>query len=742
MTHRKKAYIIGAGVTGLTAAQELAERGYDVTVYEKAAAYGPHRLEACAVGGMARTQYRAIPEDNAAAPQALPSRFDRDAPLREAIEPLYIDDEIYFGEKSDDLTEIEKAKLDELAKRIANYVRTSKTSVRIIVRGHVDQPSDEVFRDSAIGKLGSQRAEAVGGRLIEQLGDAASKVEIDIKSGGSAPRTMPNHTGRKECYRRFVMLDVDQNLLPGEHGYRFFPSFYRHLFDTMKRTQVFEYIEYQAGVGSEELLQGGRTTVYERLRPTTEQEVRLSDRSHFTIPRSSPKSVPEAMRLLHDVASKLEMTDADVMALQLRLLQYMSTGRERRRGYSYVSWSEYLKAHERSEQFRKYLENSSTLLLAMNASEGDARTHGSVTTQMLLDHVRPSERVDSLLCGPTSSEWFEPWRKYLHTHGVTFRRREIAKIEYSEGRGFTLIATSEDEPNTPVPKGAVVVLAVEREAAYKLTEGLADSTENEGLRDLRRLYSMPTDRRERIMCGVQFFFDEDLDSVFGHTAYLGSDWGLSAVYQPQFWWNRRNWTHGYHGILSVDVGRVDGFAPKVVDEWRREFAEQVWQQIQTFYPENKLPRPVCFNVDLGLTYDKNQQQLTTRYPMLVTLAGDWEARPGELPVADDKSGYVLAHGQLVLAGTYMKTFTRVTSMESACESARHAVNAILDAHGYRGSRCDTWDIEEVELEALAPLRALDDELFRRGLPHLFDITDAQASAEVLLAQLVNTLQEV
>ena len=38
----------------------------------------------------------------------------------------------------------------------------------------------------------------------------------------------------------YVMIASTEALVPGEHGFRFFPSFYRHLFDTMARTPVFQ----------------------------------------------------------------------------------------------------------------------------------------------------------------------------------------------------------------------------------------------------------------------------------------------------------------------------------------------------------------------------------------------------------------------------------------------------------------------------------------------------------------------
>ena len=116
----------------------------------------------------------------------------------------------------------------------------------------------------------------------------------------------------------------------------------------------------------------------------------------------------------------------------------------------------------------------------------------------------------------------------------------------------------------------------------------------------------------------------------------------------------------------------------------------------------------------------------------------------------------MLHNSLVFAGTWTRTFTRITSMEAACESARHAVNAILDHYVWvgtggadrreitalewripfgfldqgfsspvrlpspAGDYCFVFDIENREpLDAL-PLRNLDSQFFRASLPHPLD----------------------
>src|SRR5262249_7010819 len=87
------------------------------------------------------------------------------------------------------------------------------------------------------------------------------------------------------------------------------------------------------------------------------------------------------------------------------------------------------------------------------------------------------------------------------------------------------------------------------------------------------------------------------------------------------------------------------------------------------------------------------------------------------------------------AGTYMATYTRLTTMEAANESGRHAVNAVLrkllepadQTLTYNGQGklfgdfCDIWNPEDYEPQDLSTLKDLDTALMREGLPHVVDI---------------------
>jgi hypothetical protein len=88
----------------------------------------------------------------------------------------------------------------------------------------------------------------------------------------------------------------------------------------------------------------------------------------------------------------------------------------------------------------------------------------------------------------------------------------------------------------------------------------------------------------------------------------------------------------------------------------------------------------------------------------------------------ESHGGVVALGY-VMAGTFLQTYTRITSMEAANESARHAVNALLNVLKINADRCEIWDPEDRELPDLQWFKDLDQRLVEQGRPHLVDILD-------------------
>jgi hypothetical protein len=276
------------------------------------------------------------------------------------------------------------------------------------------------------------------------------------------------------------------------------------------------------------------------------------------------------------------------------------------------------------------------------------------------------------------------------------------------------------------------------------------------------------------MSGIQFYFDTEVKFWRGHTQYLDSEWGLTSIAQPQFWSRPRNPTDPYRGLLSVDIGIWDRNTkpyPEAERSGRRalraiakgdepvpagkcnpkRIAKEVWAQVEDHHDEAfaaaygadaRFPYPRAFALDAGLTV--GEQGLTcNRYLFVVNRVGEFEKRPGKLASDEPKAAamYELIDGRYVLAGTHMKTYTRITSMESANESARHAVNAILKHAEVACDRCEIWDPEDCELPDLQWLKDLDRELFRRGRPHFVRILGWSALPALLHPALERGLLE-
>lgn len=317
--------------------------------------------------------------------------------------------------------------------------------------------------------------------------------------------------------------------------------------------------------------------------------------------------------------------------------------------------------------------------------------------------------------------------------------------------------------------------------------------------------AVPWDRFQTLG-GIQYFFDTEFQVLRGHMYYTGSEWGLSSINQHGLWERRPTLARdGHVSVLSVDIGDINSPSRHLVDGAGRgkaardctadEIAAEVWRQIVTALtssvhspPETLLPTPAWYALDRGLIMADGPGQgtgvpLLNETPYLVPIIGDWQNRPGGdpwnphdtsyafLPTEDAwlddleqrhvwqarHGGYQVHNNSVVFAGTWTKTFTRMTSMEAACESARHAVNAILDhyiwvesdgrdrredttlewrfPYGFldqglsspirmptpAGDYCYIFDIENREPPDTRALRILDSRSIENALPHPLDV---------------------
>lgn len=490
--------------------------------------------------------------------------------------------------------------------------------------------------------------------------------------------------------------------LPGEHGFRFYPRFYKHVIDMMERTPV----------------PGG--TVAGRLKPTTESAIALIDQdTWFRFHRRKldrPYDVLEALELFFQT---LDFDAADLALFGLKVLQFLTTSDARRVGeLDDVSWWDYLQGDRYSPKFQRQLRAVPRTMVAMDPKRGSARTIGTVSMQLILDYASSGVTNDRTMGGPTTEAWLEPWRARLVAAGVTLHAgQRCVGLDVAGGR----IAGARFAGAAAAVTGDHYVLALPLDVAHGLiTPALAALDPA-----LARLRGASLDDLVSWMVGIQFFLYEDVPMVRGHIFYPDSPWALTSISQPQFWRDgglfRTRWGDGsVGGLISVDVSDWDTpgmFVNKPAKACtREEVAREVWAQLKAALNGDAAEEQVLddavlhsWHLDADLDYGGGVPPVNASR-LLVHPPGAWAVRPEA----------VTAVPNLVLASDYVRTHTDLASMEGACEAAKRAVNGVLERDGaMAGGRVPIHPLEEpAQFERW---KRLDAGLFAAGKPHLFEV---------------------
>src|SRR5215831_8298788 len=198
--------------------------------------------------------------------------------------------------------------------------------------------------------------------------------------------------------------------VPGEHGFRFFPGFYKHVIDTMRRIPSFD----------------GRK-VADHLVPTTRLEFTQYGKPAFAVPVSFPLTPGDAGAVLRDIlllfGPNADLTPDDLAFFGARIWQILTSCKERRLGeYERTSWWEFVDAEQRSAAYQKFFATGITRsLVAAKARKASTRTIGDVFVQLVLTILNPTAgSTDRVLDGPTNLVWIDPWLKYLESSGVEY----------------------------------------------------------------------------------------------------------------------------------------------------------------------------------------------------------------------------------------------------------------------------------------------------------------------------------
>jgi uncharacterized protein with NAD-binding domain and iron-sulfur cluster len=561
--------------------------------------------------------------------------------------------------------------------------------------------------------------------LIERGFEVHVYEQQPVYVGGKARSTDVPHTatgGRKP--------------LPGEHGFRFFPGFYKHVTDTMKRIPF----------------AGNKNGVYDNLVATNRVVMGREGMNDIISLVNFPKSLAD-LKVIGKVlkGANTGLTADDIESFMDKIWQLMTSCYERRlQDYERLAWWEYTDADNHSEAYNEFFVGGITrTLVAAKPRLVSTRTGGDILLQLIFQMANPFTNTDRVLNGPTNEAWLYPWRDYLIKKGVKYHHKhKLKEVHCTPGSSgtksaITGITVADEKGAESLVKGDYYIMAVPIEVMAPLLNDdiLKADQQLAGMKELAEDVQW--------MTGMQFYLKEDIRIARGHMMVINSPWAVTAISQPQFWDRIKMAEYGngeVKGIISVDIsdwGQTGYNGKTAKDCTKQEIMEEVWCQLSLGLRDNNKPLlsadlVVACNLDRDINYSPataedekmdvsklkdcdpsiltgfrplqvpglNKEDFKTidKEPLLVNNTRTWDLRPEaycNIP-------------NLFFASDYVRTHTDLATMEGANEAARRAVNVIIERSGSSATKCEIWNLHEPWL--LAPFRWYDKKRFSKGLP--------------------------
>jgi uncharacterized protein with NAD-binding domain and iron-sulfur cluster len=510
--------------------------------------------------------------------------------------------------------------------------------------------------------------------------------------------------------------------LPGEHGFRFFPGFYRNIPDTFSRIPV----------------TGQANGVLGNLVNASQELITLSNSGQlWAFPSPDKFGLLEGMRslvTLMGVGAGIPVNEIEYFVRKMSV--FLTSCDDRRLGqWEPLPWTTFTNSDHFSPMYRQVFGTGLTKsLVAAKGTKASTRTvalMGEAFVYSLLGEHNALIRsesgygaADRLLDLPTNEAWIDPWVRHLTSLGVTFVSGQRAKqIVMRNGAIDSVVLEATGPDGFPTGAGTTTVRSDWYVCAMPVEQmvKLVDPTVAAADPALARLSLLQTDW----MNGIQFFLNRAPNIVVkGHVAFLGTPWALTSIDQGAFW--RKNIGASYgdgtvRDVYSVDIS--DWFTPGILygkpanECTPDEIASEVWAQMKAslnvdtqILTDDMLVR---YMLDPAIHWpDGPNAPAASSEPLLINTAGSYASRPTATTRIPN----------LFLASDYVRTNIDLATMEGANEAGRAAANGILA--GARSSKAPAVVKTLWEPKELAPARAADEVLYRLGLPNALDIVPA------------------
>jgi uncharacterized protein with NAD-binding domain and iron-sulfur cluster len=505
--------------------------------------------------------------------------------------------------------------------------------------------------------------------------------------------------------------------LPGEHGFRFFPGFYKNVPDTMRRIPV----------------ANNPNGVFDNLVEASQEMFVFDTGQAWLFPSFDQAGVSEGMRSLITaigLAAKIPPNEIEYFIRKMEVFQTSSDAR-RIGQWENVSWWDYVNAEHFSPEYQRVFGTGLTKdLVAAKGTMASTRTIGLMALAFIyasMAQASPQMRqqsgygaADRLLDAPTNEAWIDPWVAHLHQLGVRFvtghrvtklwvTGDRITAASLLDGNGRRLRVTADHFVAALPVEGARVLFDDEVRAADPA---------------LARLDALQYD----YMNGIQFFLDRmPAHPVRGHVAYLDSPWALTSIDQGLFWKSDLAATYGngrLRDILSVDISDFFTagilFGKPAVDCAAQQIAAECWAQLKrgrnsSGDTELSDDMVIGWSLDPAIVFSEGRPAVSTE-PLLINTTGSLANRPGSATAIEN----------LFLAADYVRCNVDLATMEGANEAGRQAANAILDRSGSLATRATLgtlWEPPEYD-----GAKGVDEQRYRAGQPNAFDSSPSQVPA--------------
>ena len=353
--------------------------------------------------------------------------------------------------------------------------------------------------------------------------------------------------------------------LSGEHGFRFFPRFYKHIIATMKEIPV----------------KGNLKSVYGNLVETTQIKLARFDKEAVIMPARFPKSLREFEKYLQgSLNSDLGLSPQDKSDFALKIWQLLTSCHDRRRNeYERIGWWEFLDSDNHSVAYQTIFSRGLTrTLVAARAETASTKTGGNIFLQLMFDVGLPGVSSDRILNAPTNDAWINPWLKYLQEKGVQFHFNTPTQyIQCNDQKISGVVVSNNGIDNTITADYFLFAVPVEVMANLLNKDLITADPTLENIIELSKSVSW--------MNGTQFYLTEDVQTCNGHTIYIDTPWALTSISQKQFWPEVDLSSYGdgkVKGILSIDISDWDSpgilYKKSAKNCTKEEIIKEIWEQ--------------------------------------------------------------------------------------------------------------------------------------------------------------------